>query len=83
MSLRECTVNPCKACYACFKTGKCVQKDDMAEILNKVKNADVLVLASPMMKQIASLREKYDLHMSVERYVSSGDDDRDNKWIRK
>ncbi|MCC8048244.1 MAG: antibiotic biosynthesis monooxygenase [Oscillospiraceae bacterium] len=39
--------------------------------------------ASPMMEQISSLREKYDLHMSVERYISSGSDDRDNKWIRK
>ena len=27
-------------------------------------------LASPMMEQIAALREKYDLHMRVERYVS-------------
>ena len=26
--------------------------------------------ASPMMGQIAALREKYDLHMQVERYVS-------------
>ena len=26
--------------------------------------------ASPMMEQIAALREKYDLHMRVERYVS-------------
>lgn len=47
ISLREHNVNTCKACYACFKTGKCVQKDDMTEILNKVKNADILVLASP------------------------------------
>jgi quinol monooxygenase YgiN len=27
--------------------------------------------ASPMMKQLAALRDKYDLHMRVERYVSS------------
>ncbi len=39
--------------------------------------------ASPMMKQLAALREKYDLHMSVERYVSAGDDDHDEKWIRR
>ena len=26
--------------------------------------------ASPMMKRIAALREKYDLHMRVERYLS-------------
>ena len=28
--------------------------------------------ASPMMAQIAALREKYDLHMKVERFVSDG-----------
>ncbi|SFC97402.1 putative quinol monooxygenase [Butyrivibrio sp. YAB3001] len=38
--------------------------------------------ASPMMKQLAELREKYDLHMTVERFVSDelGDDE---KFIRK
>lgn len=29
--------------------------------------------ASPMMAKIAKLREKYDLHMRVERYVSDAD----------
>lgn len=29
--------------------------------------------ASPMMAKIAELREKYDLHMTVERYVSDRD----------
>lgn len=47
ISLREKEIHPCKACYACFKTGACVQKDDMAEILKKAEAADVLVLASP------------------------------------
>ncbi|QFJ55091.1 putative quinol monooxygenase [Pseudobutyrivibrio xylanivorans] len=40
--------------------------------------------ASPMMGKIMELREKYDLHMTVERYVS--DDtmpDRDESFIRK
>ena len=47
ISLREQEIHPCRACYACFKTGACVQRDDMAEILAKVEQADVLVLASP------------------------------------
>lgn len=47
ISLREKEVHPCKACYACFKTGFCVQKDDMADLLKKAEEADVLVLASP------------------------------------
>ena len=29
--------------------------------------------ASPMMRKIAELREKYDLHMKVERYISDED----------
>lgn len=40
--------------------------------------------ASPMMKTIAQLREKYDLHMRVERYVTdkSGDSSSDSEFIR-
>ena len=38
--------------------------------------------ASPMMKQLAELREKYDLHMTVERFVSD-EYESDKKFIRK
>ena len=38
---------------------------------------------SPMMKTIADLREKYDLHMSVERYVSADAPQSDDKFIKK
>jgi len=38
--------------------------------------------ASPMMKQLAELREKYDLHMTVERFVSD-DIGEDARFIRK
>ena len=39
--------------------------------------------ASPMMAQIASLREKYDLHMRVERFVSDSGQVTDDTYIRK
>ena len=39
--------------------------------------------ASPMMKTISNMREKYDLHMTVERYVSYGDMPDDDQFIRK
>ena len=41
--------------------------------------------SSPMMKTIAALREKYDLHMTVERYLSDegGIPDSDKEFIRK
>lgn len=40
--------------------------------------------ASPMMDVIIKLREKYDLHMSVERYISDNDiPEQDLGFIRK
>lgn len=41
--------------------------------------------ASPMMQKITELRDKYDLHMTVERYVSDegGIPDNDEEFIRK
>ncbi len=38
--------------------------------------------ASPMMQKLAALREKYDLHMTVERYVSDVYEE-DDKFLRK
>ena len=39
--------------------------------------------ASPMMATIAELRDKYDLHMTVERFVSIEDNAGDERFIRK
>ena len=41
--------------------------------------------ASPMMADLAALRDKYDLHMKVERYVSDevGAPVGDDKFVRK
>lgn len=39
--------------------------------------------ASPMMAEIVRLREKYDLHMKVERYVSDAASPADKTFIRE
>ena len=39
--------------------------------------------ATPMMATIAALREKYDLHMTVERYTGADMPETDNQFIRK
>ena len=44
----EKNIGFCRACYACRGTGVCAIKDDMAEVLRKMIDADVLVLASPV-----------------------------------
>ena len=39
--------------------------------------------ASPMMETIKALREKYDLHMKVERFVSAETPESEERFIRK
>ena len=39
--------------------------------------------ASPMMATIAALREKYDLHMTVERFISAETPESEDRFIRK
>lgn len=47
--LRDKEINYCVACDACQRNlGNCVQKDDMAEVLDKIMAADVIVMATPV-----------------------------------
>ncbi len=48
ISLKDKAINFCKGCLACQKTLKCVIKDDMVELIQKVQNADTLVFATPI-----------------------------------
>lgn len=49
VSVRDYKVNPCLGCNACFKTnGVCAQKDDMTILYEKMNQADMLVIASPV-----------------------------------
>jgi len=41
-------IRPCDGCKSCAKTGKCRFKDDFDDIFAKVKEADGLILASPV-----------------------------------
>lgn len=45
----EKKIGYCRGCYYCRKNeGVCAVKDDMAEVLQKMIDADVIVLASPV-----------------------------------
>ncbi|MBQ5471791.1 MAG: antibiotic biosynthesis monooxygenase, partial [Treponema sp.] len=61
-------------------------ENDTILLIDSWENQEAIDLhhASPMMKTIATLREKYDLHMTIERFVS--DDkipEQDKGFIRK
>ena len=45
----EKKISPCMGCYYCRENGgKCVFQDDMSDILQKIIQTDVLVLATPV-----------------------------------
>lgn len=50
ISVRDYKVNPCIGCNSCFTREKheCFQTDDMIEIYDKLKIADIVVIASPV-----------------------------------
>jgi multimeric flavodoxin WrbA len=41
-------IAPCKEYYGCLRDGKCVIKDDMDDIYDKLLAADAVIIASPM-----------------------------------
>ena len=47
---RDLHINPCLGCFGCWikTSGKCVQEDDMAGLLPRLRQADVWVLATPL-----------------------------------
>ncbi len=47
--LHDMNIGYCKGCRKCFETGECVFKnDDMVKISRSIKDADVIILASPV-----------------------------------
>jgi multimeric flavodoxin WrbA len=48
ISLGKMNITPCLGCWACMKTGKCVLKDDIAAIQEKLFASDLVIFASPV-----------------------------------
>ena len=47
-NLNKLQIRPCQDCGGCEKTGACVLKDDMAGIYQAIRDADRIILASPV-----------------------------------
>ena len=68
--LRDRHIGYCTGCYTCVKTrGICAQKDDMSEILEKILQADVLVLGTPVYFYCMSAQLKTVIDRCVARYT--------------
>lgn len=87
--LRDRKIGYCTGCEACTRTHQCVQKDDMAEILDKMVKADVIVLSTPVYFYTMDAQMKTLIDRTVPRYteiagkdfyfiVTAADPDQDN-----
>ncbi len=65
----------CRGCGVCNSTHKCVQKDDMAEILDKMVEADVIVLATPVYFYSMDGQMKTFIDRTVPRYTEISNKD--------
>lgn len=59
----------CLGCGVCNSTHKCVQKDDMSEILDKMIAVDVIVLATPVYFYTMAGQMKTFIDRTVPRYT--------------
>ncbi len=67
-------IHPCIACYHCRENdGQCAFKDDMAAVLQKMIDADVLVLASPVYFYSIDAQLKAVIDRTVARWLEVRD----------
>jgi multimeric flavodoxin WrbA len=68
--LRDKKINYCVACDGCKRNGgNCVQKDDMAEVLDKMIEADVIVMATPVYFYTMDAQMKTLIDRTYSRYT--------------
>ncbi len=50
IKLKDKKINPCSGCYECWTRtpGECIYKDDMTELRQKIRKADLVIFSSPL-----------------------------------
>lgn len=67
--LRDYSIGYCTGCGVCNRTHRCVQRDDMAPILDRMVEADVIVLATPVYFYTMDAQLKTLIDRTVPRYT--------------
>ena len=74
INVAEKNIGYCRACYYCrMSGGECVIKDDMADVLQKMIDADVIVLASPVYFYSIDAQLKAVIDRTVARWLEVKD----------
>jgi multimeric flavodoxin WrbA len=76
IALADKTILPCKACYGCQNVVDeygCVQKDDVAGIMDRIIESDCLVLATPIFSWYctAQMKALLDRHYGLNKFYGS------------
>ena len=73
--LRDKKIGYCTGCGVCYKRHRCAQDDDMAEILGKMVEADVIVMATPVYFYGMNAQMKTVIDRVAPRYSEVSDKD--------
>ena len=73
--LRDKKIGYCTGCGVCSKTHRCAQDDDMAEVLEKMVRADVIVMATPVYFYTMNAQMKTVIDRVAPRYSEVSDKD--------
>lgn len=73
--LKNYNIGYCRGCGVCNTTHKCVQADDMAALLEKMVQADVIVLATPVYFYSMDGQLKTLIDRTVPRYTEIANKD--------
>lgn len=76
INLFDRNIQPCEGCYACQNVANeygCVQKDDVAEIMEQVIASDCIVLATPIYTWYctAPMKALLDRHYGLNKFYGS------------
>lgn len=66
--ISEKNIHYCLGCGVCNRTHQCIQKDDMKDILDKIVEADVIVMATPVYFYTMDGQMKTLIDRTVPRY---------------
>ncbi|MDD2835923.1 MAG: flavodoxin family protein [Methanothrix sp.] len=67
--LSDKEIGYCTGCESCYTSHKCVQQDDMAEVLEKMIAADVIMMATPVYFYTMNAQMKTLIDRTCPRYT--------------
>ena len=67
--LRDKKIGYCTGCGSCYTSHECSQKDDMAEVLEKMIAANVIVMATPVYFYTMAAQMKMLIDRTCSRYT--------------